>query len=259
LKDRDKYLRLTHRSIQSYGQSKLLIEAHNEPSRGQGTSESADLWLRLYQLDMPADRSLRLGVSCQNVAPTDVEVNLYLKFSNDSEPRLLLVDKVHKEYTIPIFSVTVGTPSDAEEVARLHEVGVHLRGFSGEGSAPVLEVSTIQITSFEDHKFGRNCAINHVRIESRGQDENAHSRVCWSYTEEYDKMQRGSPYSDITGPFSYFRVTVDNVQIGISYALEHIVNQHILDDRAGKEVKVEVTGVGFDGRTLASTTSTLRV
>jgi hypothetical protein len=259
LEDRDQYLRLTHRPIQSSGQSKLLIEAHNDTSRGHAADASPDIWLPLYRLNMPADGSLRVSVHCHNMAPTSAELNIYLKFSDNGEPRLLPVDKMHKKFFVEIVPASTSTSTDADGDLRLHEIGVHLRGFIEGETVPILEIVSLSIIPFQDYKFARHCSISDIRIENRGQSEHAHRRVCWNYTEDYKEMQGSLPCSEITGHFSHFQVTIDNVQIGRAYALEHILHQHILDERAGQEVKVEVIGVGFDGRTLASTTSTLRV
>jgi hypothetical protein len=67
------------------------------------------------------------------------------------------------------------------------------------------------------------------------------------------------PYSDITGPISYFYVTMDGVALGRAYALEFVLDREFVENLAGKMVGCSITGVGFDGQTLASCSETLRI
>ena len=203
---------------------------------------------------MPADGRLRLRYDCQNVSTTGVELDLYLKFSDNSEPRLLPLDKIHERYVVLIAPARIGKVTATNDDLRLHEIGVHLRGSVLGDATPLLEISLFTTVPLRENTYTRQCSIDKIRFESRGEDEHAHSRLCWNYTDDGPEMQ---PYSDITGPFSDFLVAVDSVRIGRAHVLECMVSQGILERFAGKEVGVEVTGIGFDGRKLASTASTL--
>jgi hypothetical protein len=67
------------------------------------------------------------------------------------------------------------------------------------------------------------------------------------------------PYSNTTGIFSHFALNFDGLQIGRAYAVEYLLSESLVNDLAGKEVEVEIVGIGFDGRTLVRKATMLRI
>jgi hypothetical protein len=140
---------------------------------------------------------------------------------------------------------------------RLQELGVHLTGVPtttvGE-TVRLLEIQEIRIVTFDVERASQYiCAIDNVRVENRGEGESRHTRLCWDFDDTTRSRRRteGMPYSKITGPFSYFRIRIDESELGRAYALEHVLNKKVIDRLAGRDVEVLLTGIGFDGRNLA--------
>jgi hypothetical protein len=247
--------RLGDRLESSASQSTLTILAHNA-SHESSRNTHTDLRLPLYRLNMPADGSLRIMVTCCNRLPaTPTIVSLYLKFSGVQLPQLLLVARTE---SFSIIETSVLTPSNPEG-CRLEEIGVHLEGSSGDGVVPVLEISSISILPLQHNSMVYACSIDGIRIEHRGEGDNAHARVCWNYADNTQARGDDVPYSDITGPFSHFNVRINDLHIGRAYALECVLDPKLMAKPAVHNTEVRITGIGFDGQTLASQHTTIHM
>jgi hypothetical protein len=247
---------MTHR-IEDSLPSKLIVETHCCTSEDI-PEHSPRRWMPLYKFNMAANGSLKLRATCRNLTTTNMGAVpcLYLKFNEMKEPQRLPID--HTEGSSTINTVIVA-PSRRGEDVRLTEIGVYFSGASGAGFVDILEIYSISIMSSAHRSAKANSSIHDVHFEHRGDGENRHVRLCWEYSDRASERMSGVPYSECTGPFSHFLVSVDGKLTGRAYSLECIVSKEITKESAGKEVVVEVIGVGFDGRDLARETSTLRM
>lgn len=248
---------VSHRLNDLEGRTHLLIEAQGVKRPKGDTGETCESWLPLFELDMPADGSLRLSISSRHLLQLpDAAASFYLKFSSGTK-LLKLEEKDNLQSTEAILHLGSGR----EALGRLCEIGVHLQ-------APPLRPHPVQILEVQEIRIVPrsapsqiNCGIHNVRVETRRQWKSEHRRLCWMYqaADPSRLMLLDMPYSDITGPFSHFLVRIDGLHVGRAYALEYVVPQSLGDELAGREVEVEVTGIGFDGRTLAHKHARLRV
>ncbi|KAH7089918.1 glycosyl hydrolase family 85-domain-containing protein, partial [Paraphoma chrysanthemicola] len=256
---------LRHRLEDCPGETKLVIDVHHVRNADDAVTEHHNCWVPLYKLDMPADGTRRIVVTCRNVAAgLSAKTSFYLKFSEiDGRPpqnlQLLSIDKSGEICTITAqIEVPARVDTSVEDV-RLDELGFLLHGYNGTGSAPIVEVFSISVVPVDFLRLSTAPTIDNIRIESRGQGENEHMRLCWDYVAGRAARHVEMPHSEITGPFSHFTLRIDGLQVGRAHALEYVLNQNLAKDLASKDVAVDVTGVGFDGRKLANTTTTLRI
>jgi hypothetical protein len=241
--------RLTHRLENTTQQSKLIIEAHNVPP-------AVTRWLPLYKLNMPADGSLRITITCRNLQVIVGTLGVYVKFSNHNDPQLFPLDDDYKG--ICTIEGRIGKSSHLD--SRAEELGLHLDGFNGSKTIEtILEVYSISIVPIGHNQLHDKQSIDNIRIEHRGEGDNSHMRLCWNYTAGAKARTHGGPYSELTGPFSHFFVKIDGMQVGRAYALEYIVDGDLAETLTNKEIEVEIVGIGFDGGGLACQTTTLRI
>jgi hypothetical protein len=165
---------------------------------------------------------------------------------------MLSIDATEDVCTV---STIVGMPH-ANKNMRLEELGFHLGGSDDEGIAQILEMYSISIVPIGYPLTPCACTIHNIRVGHRGEGENTHVRVWWDYVNAQPSTH-GIPHSELTGPFSYFIIKLDEMRVGRAYALECVVPKDILETLRDKEVAVKITGVGFDGSTLACATTTL--
>ncbi|KAF2033490.1 hypothetical protein EK21DRAFT_58633 [Setomelanomma holmii] len=259
LKDRDKHPHLRYRLEDSPGQAKLVIEAHNGPIDGEFL---ADRRLPLYKLDMHADETLRIEVACRTVQSiAGALTTLYLKYSSMDDPNSDEIQYISIEDSGCVCTVTalVGGPNIAERGLRLKEIGFCLGGSSSAGIVLVLEVFSISIVPTLLHQSPVHPAVRDVRVKRCGEEDNEHVRLCWAYQGDDGPRDTRLPYSAITGPVSYFLIKVDDLRVGRAYALEYVLNDLLVKELEGKEVKVEITGIAFDGNVLSSNITKLRM
>jgi hypothetical protein len=248
--DQNKRSRITHRLEHILLPNRLVIEF-----RGNSDIQDLNRWIPLYKVNMPADGTLRLTVTCRNLMATGSLVpGLYLKFIShkDQSTEMLSIDATEDVCTV---STIVGMPH-ANKNMRLEELGFHLGGSDDEGIAQILEMYSISIVPIGYPLTPCACTIHNIRVGHRGEGENTHVRVWWDYVNAQPSTH-GIPHSELTGPFSYFIIKLDEMRVGRAYALECVVPKDILETLRDKEVAVKITGVGFDGSTLACATTTL--
>lgn len=267
LRDGDMEPYLSHRLEDSIGHSKLVIINHNAATR-KSPSQDSDLSLPLYKLNMPLnepdDAILWLTITYRNVLLDTT--SLYLKYRSEEDPS--------KQYTyrfpllrdetadvMSTLSTNIPLPTVSNHRCRLVELGVHLDRTVSEDDVPVLEIFSIGIMPAQQIPFIETYNISKVRTSECGGGENKHLRLCWSFSDETTEHSRieGVPHSPITGPFSHFQLRLDGLDLGRAYALEHVLSAVMVENFAGRDVEVNITGVGFDGEKLASCSSRLRL
>lgn len=243
--------RITHR-LADGPRSKLVIEAHNciQP-------DISNRYIPLYSLNMPAVDGLGLEVTCRNLATgTGAVPSFSLKLTNLDQPRLLPIENAEGFLTM---RAKISPQAYTDDGGGLQELGVHLTGSSGEGTVPILEISSISITPFHGDNVPITHSIYDVHLEHRGEGENKHVRLCWNFADSTEDRLSGIPYSLLTGPFSYFLVNINGTQLGRTYTLQRIVTEEVEQEFAEKEVEVEIIGVGFIGQNLARHVTTLHL
>lgn len=121
---------------------------------------------------------------------------------------------------------------------------------------PVVEILEICIKKIG--KCDRRPAIHGICIDA---PDSARRRLRWFFEADQGPASKeghsdsGMPYSNITGPFSFFVVKIDEAIVGRAYALEYVLTGetgHKID-REG-DTMVEVIGYGFDERELYACT-----
>lgn len=206
--------------------------------------------LPLFKLNMPADGSLRLYMSCDSQAIASV----YLKFS--SGIKLLPIGKSGLR-PFRTFECAIEPDEISHGNIRLEELGVrvHSQG-SRKPRDSLLKIYKIRIVPRSHLDLKNKFPIENVQIEKRGEDDTEHWRLRWTYAnslgdDEISALATSEiPYSDITGPFSYFAIQIDGVDLGRAYALEHVLPKVFVESFEGG-VKVSLIGVGFDGEEIA--------
>ncbi|KAG9195773.1 mannosyl-glycoprotein endo-beta-N-acetylglucosaminidase [Alternaria panax] len=234
----------------------LVDETDGIPFIHENTIEER---LPLYKLDMPADGSLQLSIvpsipHLPSVTPETCDRHLSIYYKTTSSTH-------HLPVCLPSSGAKLEDPVPD---ARITELGIHLKGpWTAPVSEPVrlLGIKEICITPRSTFPIQRP-EITHVRLEERGEAEGRHVRICWNYNDVSSLgswKEKGMPFSDVTGPFSYFEIDSVGRVLGRSYALEHILDKKFVESRAGDEVEIEVVGIGFDACTLAKTKVKVRL
>ncbi|KAJ4348038.1 uncharacterized protein N0V89_009410 [Didymosphaeria variabile] len=219
--------------------------------------------LALFQLDMPSDGSLQLKLACAyfpclsqaGIAPT--VTSIYLKFT-DGIKCIRLEDFAGFQRVEEVIQVDCDSHSDV----RLQELGVRITSAAfpeslAETRGRVLEIYEISIVPRSCLPLEHSYSIHDVKIEKRDEGAYTHWRLRWTYLDNGGEdngsafATSGMPCSDITGPFSYFAIQIDGVELGRAYALEHVLPKTFVEGFGGKAVTVVVAGVGFDGREIA--------
>ena len=238
------------------GSTQLVVEARNliplNPSLHQNTVNDDpdnpimyDRYLPLFNLSITSTEPLRLRI-VYNFLLDDPSIwvvpAFYIKYSGGvSGVRFFRINRPGKNIIEAIQTLEIG---------RIEEIGFHLDApaFSEE-VVRVVEVVEICIAPLNSASIAYT--IDSIHIERRGDGETRHKRLCWTYSyERIDEAVNDSiPFSEITGPFSYFVLAVNELQLGRAYAFEYILNEALLEKLGeGETLEVKITGVGFDGR-----------
>ncbi|KAI2485124.1 Glycoside hydrolase family 85 protein [Pyrenophora tritici-repentis] len=226
----------------------LAIEATQKHLADDGNGE---LSLPLYTLDMPTDAFLQVETYTRSLLPemSSVHVSLYLKTS-----KTVCLLPVAKAASLQWMTNSLNY-QDPEE--RIEELGVCVRGLPVAEVGYItqlLEIAELRISPTSPEQPLQSYSIVQVKVECRGEGETRHTRLCWNY-ETVEKAEGratgGIPRSEITGPFSYYSVRVDGIELGKVYGMECILSKRLVTRLTGREVQVDIRGISFEGRVLA--------
>ncbi|KAF2202309.1 hypothetical protein GQ43DRAFT_413956 [Delitschia confertaspora ATCC 74209] len=246
---------------------RLGINLHSI-SKGHNPTDTYERKLPIFKVNMPADGSLGLKINYSHLSPSPKsQTGFYLRFSDDSTA-VFYVKEASSIRTLqePVISQSRAGTGD---LVTLQEVGVYLKapllGFElAYENYPIrlIDIKSISITPI--HTIAPSCHINNIRLERRGTNQSSQWRLCWDFSDEGKEqaVMLGVPYSDLTGPFSHFLVSIDGLSVGRAYALEYILCQALVDKfnaKGADRVTVIVTGVGFGGEYLVNETVWLRI
>jgi len=250
------HITLSHHIEHSHNQNVLVISfIQKQPTDDWGVQA----WLPLYKLDMPADGSLQLSMvldSDEDSRTPEMEcMTVFVYFKTDKA--------MHYRSCMPMSREPIVLVDDLGG-ARIQELGIRIRGpLRGTVRGPVrlMGITEICISPTSDLAENSSLRIKEVRVEKRGEGESRHVRLCWDYEDaaNYESKTAGMPWSDVTGPFAHFTIRSKGLLLAKAYALEHILNEKFVERYTGQKIEIEVTGIGFDGRTLAEMKVTLEL
>ncbi|KAF2491443.1 hypothetical protein BU16DRAFT_515819 [Lophium mytilinum] len=215
--------------------------------------------LRLFTVDMPADGTLQVKMSYKNyLVSGNVTLGLRIgsKYSfvdlGDGSGRMETVQLLLRNHL----------PDCLPENPRLSELSLSMKGgdtMNNHGLS--IEIFELSIAPLETPHL--SSTIVNIRVENQGKDEEEHRRLVWDFQDQSlglsHSLLRHLPYSQLTGPFSYFSIDIDGDNVGRAYATEFILCNVLVDKMRDAGAKCRVIGVGFDGQRVQSGRVDLRV
>jgi hypothetical protein len=237
------------------GSTQLVVETRSliplDPKLHQDTvindtdnPKMYDRYLPLFNLNIATTEPLRLRIvfNFLLVDPTVYVVPaFYIKCSGISGIKFFSIDRLGR-------NIIEATQTLQDE--RINEIGFHLHALAfSEEVERAVEITEICIAPLGSASIA--CIIDNIRIEEKSEGETKHKRLCWTYSRERtDEIANNSmPLSATTGPFSYFVVEINELELGRTYALEYILGEALREKLGeGKTSEVKITGIGFDGR-----------
>jgi hypothetical protein len=223
--------------------TQLVIEAHHDL---RTMHQDIAYRLPLYKLNMLANGSLQLRLSFRTLSAATVvpDISLYVRTTGGIQDFPLPTAN-----GIQSFRTILGTLTSND---RVQDLGIQLLGSIDmkEGSRRILEIMEVCISPRSSLRTPGSCSIHSAHMDLRGDSSVV---IGWAYSDADSAKSSvdGMQYSDITGPFAYFRVRVDGLSLGRAYGLETVVSEALLDPSESRKYHLEVEGIGFDGRTLA--------
>lgn len=235
-------------SVHTSTQKDVFIEVESCPSRlslytcALGENAYVHRILSLFKLSMPASEGLLIN----------------MKYRRPETPMLLRV-WLHLEglgVQIPIVEQqeTITTELRANEAETLTGILLRVEGHVGATSTSTLLVAGIMsICVRRKSKAARDYTISDATLMEL--DETS-SCLSWRFNNEEWNASLGDndglPYSNLTGPFSFFIIEIDGRHVGRAYAMEYVLRG------VGDESNVRITGMGFDGEVICVYTGSLR-
>ena len=240
----------------------------------------SSLYFPLFKLGLSCEQPLRVQLKFRTLVPYRVRLFptpgcIALSFANDTmkilnhwktrDDGVTLVDEiVHSRPSEESESKFDKTgPASIELANKIVGIGIWLTGMKNDFVSPcdIIEIYDICIQP-ADSATNKYC-IRNINLEDRGEGDLEHTRLRWQIREhiskyrdcpvERPKLADGRldkrPWSDVTGPFSHFKVSIDGEETGRAYTLEYILPKLAREKlRRGKECKVRVIGVTFWGK-----------
>jgi hypothetical protein len=233
-------------SVHTSTQMDVFIEAESCPSRLSlyicASDEIAYVHriLSLFKLSMPASEGLLIGMK-------------YRKLETHSLLRVWLhLEGLGVHIPFAEQQETITTELRANETDLLTGISLRVEGYIGTTSTSTLLVADIMsICVRRRSKAARDYTISDAGLVEL--DETS-SLLSWRFNNEVWNASLGDdglPYSDITGPFSFFMIEIDGRQVGRAYAMEYVL-RGVRD-----ESNVRITGMGFDGEVICVYTGSL--
>ncbi|CAD0112706.1 unnamed protein product, partial [Aureobasidium uvarum] len=224
-------------SIQGYMTYPILRNAQEFPA-GSDTffyTDFSQAFEATTNSDQVADKSeVRASLASQSILPRpsihpNVQQDIYSQI--ESCPSRL-----------SLYMPTLGKTASAQRALRLFKLSM----------PATLVVAIMSICVRRRSKAGRKCTISDATLT---EVDATMSCLSWKFDDEVWNARReddGLPYSDVTGPFSFFVIEVDGQEVRRAYALDYLLRE------VGDELAIRITGMGFDGEVLCVYTSSLR-
>ncbi|PVI08625.1 glycoside hydrolase family 85 protein [Periconia macrospinosa] len=236
------------------GLTQLVVNLQTAAPQKESQVESyGEFWLTLFSLDMSTDQALYLNVVYKVfLQAPGILMSFFLKFENGMS---FVPCTQGNTIECPI-QLGDGT----KKYGRLQEIGLRLQAtYISDKPLRAMEVQSIRIGPQHDTKLAGGSGIHDIKVVKNRSPNGIYWRLRWAYLHntETDSLLSGMPYSAISGPFSHFLVRVDGLNVGVAHALEFILPNSLMKNWTGDEMSIELVGVGFDGRELASKSTTI--
>ena len=216
---------------------------HSEPS----------LRLRLFKLNMPADGTLEALVrfSKPRVARS-VRLGFYAAYKVSGKQEIAYK---HSEILHSI-SLDTHRMSISYQGAgnRLVEFGVYCEK-SVEMSRPLNLLQIERLVISPHHRLiSRDFTIYNVHAIRRGEDPYAERRLAWQWRGEDEARPDGIPWSKTTGPFSYFKISIQRREVGKAYGIEFPVRAEDIESSrtTDESIEIQISGILFGGEKVIS-------
>jgi hypothetical protein len=215
-----------------------------EPSAGMtfdGTQ--ADGHLMLHEVNMKGELNLNLSVRYKRSAdaPAGLKIFAYA-FAGTHHPRVELTGAAG----------TLSTKSVALSVgnATITSIGIHLQGpmslFTPGKRVHVMDIFEILVKPQETYESSK---VQNIVLERDGTTAKPYLRLKWDVSPAVHRPVY-LPYSPLTGPFSYFNVSVGGKYVGRAHTLAYVFDQAAvksLNIAMNTNVEVVIIGIAFDG------------
>ncbi|KAH7117925.1 glycosyl hydrolase family 85 protein-like protein [Dendryphion nanum] len=238
---------LSYRLHDLAGHTQLVVEFQAPSSVDHAKEVTHEQRLPLFKLNIPAHAPLHLRTSIQyTIRQPGMTVSLYLSFDHHIEYMHLQADDAVRLIETTIFH----PPSHG----KLKEFGVHLRAQNLQLPVQIMSMLDLCITNDADLPEPGSQAIHSIQLTTQGTGETKHTRLYWEYSAKNPvETMLSTPHSGLTGPFSHFCINVGEVLLGKAYALEYVLRQSIVESLLSDDgTEVAITGIGFDGRVIAT-------
>ena len=208
-----------------------------------GPKTHLDGVLLLYHCNVRGELKLDLSITYRRRAENpEIDVHLRIKVGGNSKELDLPVQSQWKTLTMSL--------QDTRE--RITAIGIAAKGpahslgeVTTKGSTfSLLEISSISLKP-SGQSYPTNISIQGLHVLERGNGKALHHRLKWSYRSATKPDGFLMPWSDVTGPFSHFEISVEKQLQGRAYALQFILDETSYKKK--KKVHVDITGYAFDG------------
>ncbi|KAJ4987523.1 hypothetical protein SVAN01_06980 [Stagonosporopsis vannaccii] len=252
---------MRHRTEDVRGRSHLVVESCGHPltqAKKDAASTKCSQLMPLFKLNMPADGSLQLRISYRDLTGTFKGIYFYMRISGTTRS-LMQSDPFQIDHLIDVTIEAGDTVS--QQLAEVDYICVQpigsypSRSQSTPSKGAISQPVSLLCTPSDASK--QSYSIFNVHMASHGGRVARCTRLSWSHRSDA-RSAHGMPYSTSTGSFSYFAIYLDEMFLGRAYAAEHELPTSFIEQSVGHEVLVNVKGVGFDGRELASVITKIR-
>ena len=216
------------------------------------SQETTHYRLCLFKFNMPADGSLAATIRFKCLQTSmDVASGVYMGYNIPDSEKL---SYIHEEISSPLSdqsqdkTMIVSFPTAD---SRLVEFGVYCLG-TIEDRKPLALCQISSLTIKPRNQADSFWSIDSVRVTERASSPDRDKRLAWKWSGSHDPDQAWLPWSETTGPFSYFDVMLGGKEIGRAYCTEFPIQSEDLDGCEGEEVEVIVRGHLFGGSEIAS-------
>lgn len=234
-------------SIHSGTQKDIFSQVESCPSRlslyicALGENVHAPRTLCVFKLSMPASEGLLISVKYRKLkTPSSLRVRLNLEGLGVHIPLVAEQEMIARK-------------SHANEADTLTGISMQYEGHVGTiDTSPLLVAEITSICVRRRSKIVRDYTISDATLVEL---DDTTSCLSWKFNNETSNASPtddGLPSSNLTGPFSFFTIEIDEQQVGRAYALEYLLRD------VGDESDIRITGMGFDGEVICVYTGKLR-
>ena len=228
--------------------SRCTIDAVLKSSASIGAGDKLECRLTLHKINARGDLSPDITISYRRLpASSGLTLRLFAEVGGKVAEKELPATLNHYE------SLTLSI----DEKENITAIGIYVHGSASElakqiaAGIPSLLVDIYNVTLKPHGAEYPSSSITDVKFV----DRSSHHRLVWSIPTA-NRSSDQLPWSPITGPISHFVVTADGHELGISYALEFVIDPRLYRFWTIRQklssVAVEIRGYAFDGKMIAS-------